>query len=209
MPYLLKTIPDPESLDCRILTAALELFVDRGFHNVSVHDIQKRAGVSIGSIYNYFGGKEGIAKSLYDHLLIEMNQVIDTVVRENTGMVNQCNAMVRKLFEFTETHGYIIAFVLDAKHTEFLSDTTPIYSSAPFNRLLKVITKGIERGEIEAIDPVVASTLIFGSAIRLINLRLEGSVKKPLMNYFDELMGPVWLGLGADSTIVLTSAVGT
>ncbi len=48
-------------MDYRIMTAALRLFVNQGYHNVSVHDIQKQADVSFGSIYNYFGGKEGIA----------------------------------------------------------------------------------------------------------------------------------------------------
>lgn len=32
--------------------------------NTSIHDIQMDAGVSIGSIFNYFGGTEGIAKAL-------------------------------------------------------------------------------------------------------------------------------------------------
>ena len=50
MPYLNKEVQTPEPVDCRILTAALDLFVERGFHNVSVHDVQKNANVSIGSI---------------------------------------------------------------------------------------------------------------------------------------------------------------
>ncbi|MCK5647871.1 MAG: TetR/AcrR family transcriptional regulator, partial [Gammaproteobacteria bacterium] len=77
MPYLNREVPNPEPIDCRILTAALDLFVDNGYHNVSVHDVQKQANVSIGSIYNHFGGKEGIAKALYKHLLNEMNEMID------------------------------------------------------------------------------------------------------------------------------------
>ena len=82
MPYLKKVIPSPEPVDCRILTAALDLFVNRGFHNVSVHDVQKQADVSIGSIYNHFGGKEGIAKALYEHLLIEMQDLVDRAVQQ-------------------------------------------------------------------------------------------------------------------------------
>ncbi len=73
MPYLTREAPSPEPIDCRILTAALELYVNRGYHNVSVHDVQKLANVSIGSTYRHFGGKEGIAKALYHHLLNEMN----------------------------------------------------------------------------------------------------------------------------------------
>lgn len=61
MPYLNRSAPQPEPLDCKILTAALTLFVEHGYHKVSIHEIQKLADVSIGSIYRYFDGKEGIA----------------------------------------------------------------------------------------------------------------------------------------------------
>ena len=82
MPYLNKATPDPEPIDCRILTAALDLFVEYGFHSVSVHDVQKQANVSIGSIYNHFGGKEGIAKALYTHLLKEFEEMIGVIEKE-------------------------------------------------------------------------------------------------------------------------------
>jgi len=195
MPYLFTDKPDPEPLDCRIMTAALALFVDRGFHNVSVHDIQQAAGVSIGSIYKHFGGKEGIAQRLYAHLLGEMDQLIARALAEHEGTVARCNAVIRYLFECSESHRYIMAFLLDAKHTEFLSDGLPVYSSAPFETLGGVLTEGIARGEIKPVAPVVALTLVFGSAIRLINLRFEGSVASPLMDYYAELTEAVWSGL--------------
>ncbi|PUB89029.1 MAG: TetR family transcriptional regulator, partial [gamma proteobacterium symbiont of Ctena orbiculata] len=55
MPHLKKATPENASVNKRILDTALDLFVERGFHNVSIHDIQKQANVSIGSIYNHFG----------------------------------------------------------------------------------------------------------------------------------------------------------
>ena len=195
MPYLLKTVPEPEPLDCRILTAGLELFVDRGYHKVSVHDIQKTAGVSIGSIYNHFGGKEGIARSLYDHLLLELDELIDIVEQESGSIRAQCDNMVRRLFEFTETHRHIVAFVFNARHTEFLTESLPINRTPPFLRLLGKISDAIDQGEIRQVSPVIAHTLIFGSCVRLINLRIDGAIDEPLMQHFDELMQTVWRGL--------------
>lgn len=92
MPYLKKTIPQPEPIDCRILTAALDLFVQHGYHNISIHEIQKQAQVSIGSIYNYFGGKEGVARALYQHILHELDQVVDDVIAEGDHPLNSVSA---------------------------------------------------------------------------------------------------------------------
>lgn len=181
------------------MSAALELFVDRGFHNVSVHDIQKHAGVSIGSIYNHFGGKEGVADGLYKHLLGELDQLIDHAIEGTPGAIEQCNAVVKSLFEFTESQRYIMAFLLDAKHTEFLQDGIPVYSSSPFVRLQSLLADGIKQSHIKNVDPWIALVMVFGGPIRLVNLRLEGSLPEPLMHYFDELMNSIWSGLAVES----------
>src|SRR5262245_20911865 len=41
-----------------ILNAALELFVERGFHGTTVPSVAERAGVAPGTIYHYFASKE-------------------------------------------------------------------------------------------------------------------------------------------------------
>ena len=43
-----------------ILTAATDLFIERGYDGVSVDAIVKKVGGSKSNIYNYFGGKEGL-----------------------------------------------------------------------------------------------------------------------------------------------------
>ena len=195
MPYLLKTVPDPEPLDCKILTAALELFVDRGYHNVSVHDIQKQASVSIGSIYNHFGGKQGIAQALYDHLMIEFDELIDRVVGEYSGIQEQCTELVALLFGFTETHRHIIDYLFNSKHSEYLESATSLSSSAPFNRLRSMLVLAISDNKIIGSDATLVSSLIFGSAIRMICLRLDGVIKKPITGQHEELMLLVWKSL--------------
>lgn len=50
-----------------VLTAALALFAERGFHGTSVPDIAQRAGVGAGTIYRYFEGKEALVNALYQH----------------------------------------------------------------------------------------------------------------------------------------------
>lgn len=50
----------------RIYTAALRLFNEKGFENVSVEMIAEEAQTSVGSIYHYFSGKDNIpAQMLY------------------------------------------------------------------------------------------------------------------------------------------------
>ena len=201
MPYLNKPTPSPEPVDCRILTAALDLFVSRGFHNVSVHDVQKQGNVSIGSIYNHFGGKEGIAKALYYHLLNEFEEMIEGVIQEEMSNIERCNKIIALLFEYTESRRNIVSYMLHAKHREFLPDEPPICSSTPFKSMRKIVQQGIDAGEIRGGDPWVAAATVFGGAIRMIHLRLDGVIKKPLTNYYDEVINCMWAGMRTDCTV--------
>jgi AcrR family transcriptional regulator len=183
MPYLKKCSPIPEPIDCRILTAALDLFVENGYHNVSIHEVQKRAQVSIGSIYNHFGGKEGVAQALYKHILKEVDELVDAVMAEYPTPRLQCEAIIHQLFEHTETHRNIIAFAFHAKHTEFISQEPLACNSAPFIKIRNIVRQGIECGEFIALDPWLVTASLFGGAIRMIQLRLDGVIERPLPEY--------------------------
>jgi len=195
MPYLNKLPLDPEPIDCRILTAGLELFVDKGYHNVSVHDVQKKANVSIGSIYKHFGGKEGIAKKLYYHLLNEMDELVDRGIKNQTTTQEKCEEIIRLMFNYTESHRTIIAFVFQPNHRDFLPDEPPICSSSPFQRMRDIIREGMDNGEIREMTTEVAASAIFGVAIRMVQLRLDGIVANPLPGYLDEVFDAAWSGI--------------
>lgn len=198
MPYLKRETSDCEPIDCRILSAALDLYVNKGYHNVSVHDIQKLAKVSIGSIYNHFGGKEGIAKALYNHLLNEMNEMMDSVLQQETSPIRQCNRIIELLFEYTETKTDIIAYVLHSKHSEFINDEAPICSAEPFIKLRHIVQQGMENGEIVETYSWVATATIFGGAIRMIHLRLDGVIEQPLPELYQQLITSTWKGMAVN-----------
>jgi len=52
-----------------MLAAALDLFSERGYHNVSMHEIAQRAEFAIGTLYKFFRNKE----DLYQALVLEQS----------------------------------------------------------------------------------------------------------------------------------------
>jgi AcrR family transcriptional regulator len=51
---------DLRSRRAQILEAALKSFLEKGYHQTGVRDIAKRAGVSLGNLYNHFSGKHAV-----------------------------------------------------------------------------------------------------------------------------------------------------
>lgn len=187
-----KASPERRGVRDIILETALHLFTSRGYFNTSVHDIQAMAGVSIGSIYNHFGGKEGVARALYTELLERVNALVDAAVDAGPDAPSRWRELVHRLFELTERDPRMMGFVLNARHREFLPDEPPICSSEPFTRMRDIIRDGMDAGELRAMDPMVAASCAFGPALRMISLRLDGLVEQPLPDYTDAVCAATW-----------------
>lgn len=52
----------------RIASAAASLFLSNGYHNTSVREVAQKAGLSVGSVFNYFTSKEEILFFLFSHV---------------------------------------------------------------------------------------------------------------------------------------------
>lgn len=181
-----------DDLRNKVLETALELFSESGYFNTSIHDIRRTAGVSTGAIYHHFSSKEALAKSLYDVLLQQMNDTISKVAYQHDGCFDQSRAIIAMLFDLTITKPKMVQFILLAKHREYLTDEPPICSSKPFKTMRQVIEDGINNDTVRNIEPWVASTAMFGGALRMMSLQLDGVLDKPLTDYLDEVVDCGW-----------------
>lgn len=61
-----------------ILRAARRLFAARGYEDITMAELAKAAGVSTGSIYTHFGGKEALFLAVVEHFVDELILAIRT-----------------------------------------------------------------------------------------------------------------------------------
>lgn len=95
----------------KILEAALELFATRGFHNTSIEQIRKLAGVSKGLIYSYFTDKEDLMNQI---VFEEMKQ--GDVIIEEMGRLNNSEERFEYLLDFTFSY-----FVNQKHHSKLMA----------------------------------------------------------------------------------------
>ncbi|MEW5792619.1 MAG: TetR/AcrR family transcriptional regulator [Pseudomonadota bacterium] len=176
----------------QVLDTALTLFTERGYFNTSVHDIARASKVSIGSIYHHFQDKEGIARALYRGLMERMEHELAAISEGHASAHDRCRAIVALLFELAEREPQTMAFMLYAKHREFLPNERPVCSSKPFETMRAIVAEGIRHGEICDTDPVVAATCLFGGPIRMITMRLDRILPEPLPHYLDAVWHCAW-----------------
>lgn len=68
-----------------LLSAALDLFVERGYAATRLDDVARRAGVSKGTLYLYFESKEELFKAVIRGGLVPAIQRNERVVEDHTG----------------------------------------------------------------------------------------------------------------------------
>src|SRR6185295_16719094 len=73
-----------EQTKALILDAALEIFHERGYEETTMRAIAKKAGVSLGNAYYYFGSKEHLIQAFY-HRTHELHvTALATAPKEST-----------------------------------------------------------------------------------------------------------------------------
>ncbi len=181
----------------QILAVALQLFSENGYFNTSVHDIKRAAGLSIGAIYHHFSGKESIAQALHELLVERMSALLEERVAAAATVCERSRWIVADLFALAETEPTVMRFILHARHQEFLPDAPPICSTRPFQLLLKLVEEGMGTGEVRALEPTVGAAALFGGALRLIHLHLDGMLPAPLASYLDDCCDCGWRAVAA------------
>jgi AcrR family transcriptional regulator len=68
-----------EARQAALLRAARLVFVEKGFHAATTHDVARAAGVPVGSIYTYFASKDELIRS---SILAANKEETDAILRD-------------------------------------------------------------------------------------------------------------------------------
>src|SRR5437763_9090071 len=79
----------PDERPQQILTAALEVFGERGLAAARLDDIAKRAGVSKGTIYLYFSNKEELFREMIRDVVVGRLEAAERAVSESTSTATE------------------------------------------------------------------------------------------------------------------------
>jgi AcrR family transcriptional regulator len=78
-----------------MLAAALELFSQRGYHNVSMHEIADKAEFAMGTLYKFFQNKEDLYKALVLELCDKFEDALTRAIEEPESEVEKLRSYIR------------------------------------------------------------------------------------------------------------------
>ena len=73
------------SKQARVLEAAIDEFAEQGFSPASMNRVVQRGGIAKGSLFQYFGSKEGLFRFIFDHAVELVRKSLRQVKQETAG----------------------------------------------------------------------------------------------------------------------------
>lgn len=149
----------------RITEAALHLFEEHGFHNVTVDKIVQASGTSKGGFYHNFKSKDELLYTIHDSFITyvldkasEAYEKFDTPAERLYETVKSF-VMMFDMYRPHVTVFYQESLYLSAEYFQAIKEKRDRYKQLMF----KVVQEGIDKGEFRPELPVpITSMAIFG-----------------------------------------------
>jgi len=152
-----------------ILDATARILIERGFAAASTNAVAERAGVSVGSLYQYFPNKEALIAALHARHDEQMMAVIQRALTK--AMDATLDDALSGLIEATvEAHRVDADLhrVLEEQHDDLDNDTMhQEYLGVMEERIVKLLAR--HRGQITAPDLKLAAFMLLNAAHGLIH----------------------------------------
>ncbi|WP_152909074.1 TetR/AcrR family transcriptional regulator [Thermincola ferriacetica] len=181
----------------KIFKAAQRLFVEKGYHSTSIPDIVKEAGVSTGAIYHHYSSKEELAREIHKTAVQQFLANFNEQVRTQKSTYAKIRAYTSLMFRWTEQDPVMVQYLLYGRPKEILVRNLTVCSEEGLQATREMVEQGMEAGEIKTMNPCLASAIISGTLMRMIELRLDGLIEHPLEEFIEAAANNIWLALKA------------
>lgn len=183
---------DPQKKIDLVVRAARKLFVEKGFYGVTIPEIVRQSGVSVGAIYLHFGSKENLAATIYQITQEEFFELFNERLSGKDGTREKLRAFAELIFDITEKDAEMIEYMLTVRQCPHPDCASPLCSTKPFREIQRIVADGVDSGDVKAGDPFIAAISYTGALIRAVELRLQGVLQRPLSEVSDQLIENAW-----------------
>jgi AcrR family transcriptional regulator len=172
----------------RILAAALELFVQQGFHQTSTRQIAQAAGVAEGSIFNHFPTKKDLLVAAMAQIVDEyLGADLDALPRD--GTLEVLRTTFRSRLELGWRHAGRIRFLLGEllMNQEMRQSYFEAVVLRLTERLERVLEQRIAEGLVRPCNVQVVAGAFVGAFLTFLLVAVLDEERRLLRNSLDEI----------------------
>jgi AcrR family transcriptional regulator len=171
-----------------ILDAAVKVFAAKGFYNATVAEIAAASGFAIGTLYQFFDGKEQLYTAMLTEKLAMMYAGIRTAVDGEADVIGKIELLVASHFRFIEENAEFCSIFVRGDYLSLSEGSAELRKRMRSDYALyvsfieDVMRDGIRAGILKKIDPPLMAAALTGIvnsyAAKWLALEDEGSLIK-------------------------------
>lgn len=92
----------------RILDAAIEVFASNGYENANTNKIAHQAGISVGSLFQYFDNKEDLFRTAVTHGASVLKSILEEIMLGEEDILNKVEKVIRVIQKHSRESGNMI-----------------------------------------------------------------------------------------------------
>ena len=182
-----------------ILEAAIRTFARSGYHNSTVSQIAKEAGVADGTIYLYFKNKDDILENFFSYkTALVFDRFKEEVSLADNALDKLEKLINRHLFEFERNPEMAVVYQTETRIRRKVSDAKIKEMSDMYLGLVsQIMTQGQEEGVIRKnLSISLVKQFVVGAIDEVITSWLYSSGKYRLTDMASPLVDLFVLGIG-------------
>lgn len=147
----------------RIIRAAIAVFLEKGFHVATTHDVAKAAQISQSGLYNYVGNKDDVLFMVCESIVELYTAALDLARKENEDPQTLLFQSIRSIISIMYEHRSELRLLYNEVHALGPADRKLIMSMIHgLNVRFQTLLEDYEAtyGELRVTNRILASNLI-------------------------------------------------
>lgn len=189
----------PEVRRRRILSAGRQVLKEKGYQEILLDDVARRAGIAKGTLYLYFKNKENLFAALFQDLVDDMESKLKKMGLEKLPAPAYLRHIVTEGLNFLDEHrDFIVQF--SVKEPPFCGAETGHIMLKRFKEhidfIAQIVKTGVREGSIKKCDIFTAALFLIALFRMFLMRKVLLGTSGPLKDSAGELMDLYLKGVG-------------
>ncbi|WP_406655661.1 TetR/AcrR family transcriptional regulator [Methanolobus sp. ZRKC2] len=176
-----------------IMDAALRLFTERGFHGTSTALISKEAGVSTGSLFNYFATKEELINNLYFEVKRRLSACVKTGLDPEASFEDQMRILWSNFINCGVNNPEEFLFVGQFCSSPYITKITREETTKEYEFIRTLIEEGFGKGKDYSMELNIA--IFYQSSRAVVELILSTDRRENMDEIIEDGFRMLWEGM--------------
>lgn len=187
-----------------IREAATKIISQKGYFQTSISEIASEAGISVGTIYNYFETKQEILLDIFSKEFEDRKEFYKELSQQDITLVEQIRAILDRHFSQLESHKELLRVIVQErfKPGSKLGNQLDRQYKEVISYVENLVKQALENGQIRKCEPKVVSMALFGAVESIVAfgvLRGEEEQEELFARAPEELANFFWSGLSKEN----------